>query len=88
MNHSLPADIQQRIDAQLAAGTFASEEDVLREALEALERRQRGLHQLRDMVAVAEEDVANGRLSAFDRQDIKRDVRQRLADRGIIDYCR
>jgi len=85
MNQSLPADIRQRIEAQFATGTFASEDDVLREALEALERRQRGLLHLRDMIAVAEKDIADGRLGTFDRDDIKRDVRQRLAERGIID---
>jgi Arc/MetJ-type ribon-helix-helix transcriptional regulator len=83
MNHSLPVDIQQRIDAQLASGTFTNEEDVLREALDALERRQRGLTQLREMVAVADEDVAAGRVGTFNRDDIKSDVRARLAERGI-----
>jgi putative addiction module CopG family antidote len=85
MTHPLPADIQQRIEAQVASGAFANEEDVLREAIGALERRQRGLEQLREMVAVAEEDVAAGRIGTFDRDDIKRDVRQRLAGRGITD---
>jgi putative addiction module CopG family antidote len=80
---SLPIDIQQRIEAQVASGEFASEEEVLREALEALERRQRGLAQLRDMVAAAEEDVAAGRVGVFDREDIKRDIRERLEKRGI-----
>lgn len=83
MNQSLPPDIQQRIDAQLATGTFAKEEEVLREALDALERRQRGLTQLREMVAVAEEDVAAGRIGTFDCEDIKRDVRARLSERGV-----
>ena len=82
MNHSLPTDIQQRIDAQLASGTFTNQEDVLREALDALERRQRGLTQLCEMVAVADEDVAAGRVGTFDRDDVKRDVRARLAERG------
>jgi len=85
MNQSLPADIQQRIDAQLASGGFASEEDVLREALESLERRQHGLRQLREMVAVAEADIAASRVATFDRDDIKRDVRARLADKGITE---
>ncbi len=85
MQHSLPIDIQKRIDAQLASGTFASEEDVLREALETLERRQRGLAQLREMVAAAEEDVAAGRVAALSRDDLKRAVRERLAERGIRD---
>jgi Arc/MetJ-type ribon-helix-helix transcriptional regulator len=85
MNYPLSADLQQRIDAQLAAGGFATEEDVLREAMETLERRQRGLAQLREMVAEAEEDVAAGRVGTFDRDKIKREVRSRLADRGIRD---
>ena len=83
MNHSLPSDIQQRIDAQLASGSFASEADVLREALEALERRQRGLTQLRGMLTAAEADVTAGRVGTFDRDDIKRDIQARLAERGI-----
>ena len=85
MNYSLPADIQQRIEAQIASGTFANEEDVLREAMKTLERRQQGLRQLREMVAVAEEDVVAGRVDTFDRDAIKRDVRGRLAERGFGD---
>jgi putative addiction module CopG family antidote len=83
MSSYLPVDIQQRIDAQLASGSFATEEEVLREALEALERRQRGLTQLRESVAVGEADVAAGRISTFNRDEIKRDIRDRLAARGI-----
>jgi Arc/MetJ-type ribon-helix-helix transcriptional regulator len=82
---SLPADIQQRVQAQMAIGGFTSEEEVLREALESLERRQNGLKQLREMVAVAEADVAAGRVRKIDREVIKRDVLKRLADEGIIE---
>lgn len=85
MESSLPADIQQRIDAQIAGGNFSSEADVLREAMDAIERRQQGLQQLRGLVAVAEKDVAAGRVGTFDRDDIKRDVLDRLARRGIRD---
>jgi Arc/MetJ-type ribon-helix-helix transcriptional regulator len=83
MNYPLPGDLQQRIDAQLANGGFASPEDVLREAIDALERRQRGLAELQTMVSVAEEDVAAGRIEKLDRVAIKREVRDRLAERGI-----
>jgi Arc/MetJ-type ribon-helix-helix transcriptional regulator len=83
MNYSLPADIEQRIDARLASGAFASKEDVLREAMEGLVRRQQGLSQQKQLVAVAEKDVAAGRVGVFDRETIKRDVRTRLAERGI-----
>jgi putative addiction module CopG family antidote len=85
MSYAIPTDIQQRIEAQLASGTFTSKEEVLREALEALERRQRGLTQLRTMVAAAEEDVTAGRVGTFDRNSIKLSVRDRLAERGIQD---
>lgn len=83
MNNSLPPDIQQRVDAQLASGSFGSEEDVLREALAALERRQHGLAKLREMGAVAEADVTAGRVAPFDREDVKRDIHERLQKRGI-----
>jgi Arc/MetJ-type ribon-helix-helix transcriptional regulator len=85
MIEPLPADLRNRIHAQLATGAFSTEEEVLREAIETLERRQRALRQLQEMVAAAEEDVAAGRLGVFDREQIKRDVRRRLADQGIID---
>jgi Arc/MetJ-type ribon-helix-helix transcriptional regulator len=85
MRYSLPADIQVRIDAQLASGAFANEEDVIREAIGTLERRQQGLKNLREMIAVAEEDVAAGRVGAFNRDALKQDVRKRLAERGIVD---
>jgi Arc/MetJ-type ribon-helix-helix transcriptional regulator len=83
MNNSLPLDIQQRIDAQLATGSFQSEEEVLREALATLERRQHGLTQVREMVAIAEADAAAGRVAPFNREDVKRDVHERLEKRGI-----
>lgn len=85
MIEPLPTDLQHRIQAQLATGAFSSEEEVLREAIDSLERRQRGLNQLRQMVAAAEVDVAAGRVGVFDREGIKRDVRARLAERGITD---
>ena len=75
MTYPLPADLQDRISAQLATGAFSSEEDVLRQAIDTLKRRQRGLSKLQEMVAVAEEDVAAGRVGPFDREAIKRDVR-------------
>jgi Arc/MetJ-type ribon-helix-helix transcriptional regulator len=81
----LPADLQSRIEAQLATGEFASDVEVLREAIDALERRQRGLRELRGMVAAAEEDVVAGRVGVFDRDTIKRDIRVRLAQQGIRD---
>lgn len=40
---TIPADIQNRIRKQIEAGEFADANEVLREAIDMLERRQRGL---------------------------------------------
>jgi hypothetical protein len=53
--------------------------------MDALERRQRRSTQLCATIAVAESGIAIGRIATFDRDDIKRDVRNRLAQQGIHD---
>jgi Arc/MetJ-type ribon-helix-helix transcriptional regulator len=83
MSYSIPVDVQHRIEAQLAGGGFSGPDEVLREAIEALERRQQGLAALRAMVAIADEDVAAGRIAPLDRESIQREVRERLAAQGI-----
>ncbi|MDA1056122.1 MAG: type II toxin-antitoxin system ParD family antitoxin [Planctomycetota bacterium] len=85
MPYQLPPDIQQSIQAQIASGEFASEDEVLREAMATLESRQRGLHQLRQMVADADGDISAGRVGFFDAEDTKRAVRERLARQGVVD---
>lgn len=81
----VPVDVQQRVEAQIATGAFRSEDEVLREAMDTLERRQRSLTQLQTMVRAAEEDAAAGRVGPFDVNATKRAVRERLALRGIVD---
>ena len=43
MSIDLPRDLENRIRAQISSGQFDSEQDVVREALDTLEKRQRGL---------------------------------------------
>jgi putative addiction module CopG family antidote len=85
MINSLPPDLAAQIHAQVASGHFQSEEQVLREALAALERRQQGLARLKRLVDDAEADVAAGRIGPFDRDELKREVRAQLAARGVVD---
>ena len=85
MSYPFPIDIQQRIKAQLATGQFQSEDDVLREAICTLEKRQRGLKELQRMVAEADADIAAGRVGPFDAEETKRAVRERLTQKGITD---
>ena len=85
MSYQFPPDLEQRIRAQLETGEFETEEDVLREALDTLEKRQRGLKELRQMVQEADDDIAAGRVSPFDAEETKRAVRERLSQHGITD---
>ncbi len=82
MAYQLPLDIEQRVRAQIESGRFATEADVLREAIDTLEKRQRGLETLRHMVREAEEDIAAGRVGPFHPDETKRAVRQRLEAHG------
>jgi putative addiction module CopG family antidote len=65
MTHRLSAEVSARIQAQIATGHFDSEDDLIRQALDALERRERGLESLRALVREAEEDVVAGRVGLF-----------------------
>jgi putative addiction module CopG family antidote len=85
MSISLPADLAAQVQAHLATGQFASEEQVLREALSTLERRQRSIAHLQELVCAAEDDVAASRVAPFDRDELKREVRARLAAQGIAE---
>lgn len=83
MPYHFPPDIEDRVRAQIESGQFATEDDVLREAIDTLEKRQRGLLELQDMVREADADIAAGRVGPFDSDETKRAVRKRLAEHGI-----
>ena len=85
MPYQIPPDVQERIQAQIKGGEFLSEEEVLREAMDTLERRQRGLQQLRQRVQEADADITAGRVGPFDAEQTKRTVRARLRQEGITD---
>jgi putative addiction module CopG family antidote len=53
MSIDLPPDLEERIRAQIVSGDFQSEQDVVREALNTLEKRQQGLGKLRQMIEEA-----------------------------------
>ncbi len=85
MVYEFPPDIERRIRDQIDNGNFGSEDEVLREAMDTLEKRQRGLEQLQQMVREADDDIAAGRVAPFDADQTKRVVRERLAQDGITD---
>jgi antitoxin ParD1/3/4 len=85
MTLELPPDLEHRVKAQIESGQFETEEDVLREALNSLEKRQRGLSELRQLIQVADADVAADRVGQFNAEETKRAVRERLRQHGITD---
>jgi putative addiction module CopG family antidote len=78
MAYQIPPDIDARVQAHLATGEYPSAEAVLREALDALERREESLKRLQEMVREAEEDVAAGRVGYFDAEATMRAVMARV----------
>jgi len=85
MSYAFPPDITERIQAQISKGQFETEDEVIREAIDALEKRQQGLGQLQEMIRVADEDIADGRVAPFDADATKRAVRERLAKESVRD---
>lgn len=81
MAYQLPPDIDARVQAQLASGEYPTADDVLRDALDSLDRRRQSLQRLQAMVREAEDDVAAGRVGFFDVEATMRAVEQRLAAR-------
>jgi len=59
MTHSLPPDLQSLVQKHLTLGNYASEEDVLRDALRALERQQEVMEDV--VVGLADLEAERGR---------------------------
>lgn len=66
---------QQFIDAQVAAGVFKEPSEVVRAALDLLQRRQGEYEKLQTAIA----QVERGEFETLDIEDIKRRGRQRRA---------
>jgi len=79
MSYQISTDLESRVQAQILSGKFASEEEVLREALDTLEGRQQGLERLQAMVREAEEDLIAGRVGPLDVGQTIDAIRVRLA---------
>jgi Arc/MetJ-type ribon-helix-helix transcriptional regulator len=58
MTYQIPPDVNERVEAYLAGGDYASADDVLREAISALDERESDLASIRRGM----EDEAAGRM--------------------------
>ena len=72
MPYDFPSDIAQRVGRQIASGLYSDEDDLLRDAIDALE------HQQRDLVAIQAgiKDMEAGRHRPF--SEIDAEIRQKF----------
>jgi Arc/MetJ-type ribon-helix-helix transcriptional regulator len=86
MLHQLPPDISERLQACVASGSYRSEEEVLREALDALEQREQDkLRRWHEGNKIATEQSRQGLSKPLDDEAVVARLRQRLAAEGITD---
>jgi Arc/MetJ-type ribon-helix-helix transcriptional regulator len=86
MLNQLPPDISQRLHAWVVAGGFQSEEEALREALDALDERDEARRQRwHDGNARAIELSRQGLSKPLDDEAVLARLRARLAADGITD---
>ena len=78
---SLGDHFTEFIDRQIASGRFGSASEVVREGLRLLEREQNDQEWLKAQIAVAEQQVAQGRLTD-DSDQLWEDIDRRALERA------
>ena len=82
---TLTAEMAEDVRGAVEAGDYASSSEVVREALrewrDKRTARDLALEKMRKVIAVGLRDVAEGRVSDFDAEEIKRGGRELLAKR-------
>jgi putative addiction module CopG family antidote len=83
-SYSLPPDIDERLSAHVATGAYQTRDEVLREALDALEERERTkLEEWHRKNAIAIEQSDRGEVQPLDLDAVMRRVEARLAKHTI-----
>ena len=86
MAYEFPPDIEQRVKARMSDGKYQSEDDVLREAMDALEQLEQDKLTRWDERNRIAMDQSQQRLSKpLDDKAVLGRLRERLAKEGIVD---
>ncbi len=86
MNQQIPPDVQERIAARIAKGNFSSEEDVLRQAMDALDRmEEEKLSRWHRQNQKAIEESERGESRPLNDDEILGRLKSRLIQDGIAD---
>ena len=86
MAYQFPIDIRQRLEARLAQGMYQSEDDVLRDAMDALDQiEQEKLCRWNRRNRLSAEQSEQGLSKPLNDHAILARLRERLAREGIVD---
>ena len=85
MNHPIPPDIEERLKARMSEGLYASEAELLRDAMDALDRLEEDkLLRWRDRNRLAIEQSQQGKSRPLNDGAILARLRERLAAEGVV----
>jgi Arc/MetJ-type ribon-helix-helix transcriptional regulator len=85
MTYEIPSDIRERVRARLNQGAYQSEDDVLRDAMDALDQvEQDKLTRWHDRNQLAVEQSEQGLSKPVDDEKVLARLRERLAKEGIL----
>ncbi|MCH8045709.1 MAG: hypothetical protein IID44_18515 [Planctomycetes bacterium] len=79
MEYPLPADLSEQIKLHLATGNYETENDVIRQALDALKLRDE-LVRFRESIAQSRQQAARGEAKPLDVDAVMGRLRGRLSD--------
>lgn len=85
MSYQFPPDIQQWVKARMSDGQYRSEDDLLRQAMEAFDQlEQDRLTRWEERNQIAMEQSRQGLSKPLDDEGVLGRLRERLAKEGII----
>ena len=86
MNYQLPSDIEDRLKVRMSEGQYESEDDVLREAMDALDQVEHDkLIRWHERNRIATRQSQEGMSKPLDDAAVLGRLRERLAKEGIFD---
>ena len=86
MSYQFPQDIEERVKARMSNGGCQTEDEVLREAMDALDKlEQDQLIRWDDRNRLAQQQSQQGLSKPLDDEAVLARLRQRLAREGILD---
>jgi len=85
MIRQIPTDIQERLQARLAEGAYQSEDEILRDAMDALDQIEaERVTRWNERNRLAGEQSQQGLSKPLDDQKVLMRLRERLAREGIF----